>query len=223
MKGRRSRTIREFAWRHPEWWAVAFSAGAWMWLAGGELNGAAMRGMPMHAAGSWRGEAIDQLVMIAAMMLPMAIGPIRATAARSLWQRRHRAMVLFLAGYASLWLGAGLTLIALHLHAGWTAWSGVMALAVAAVWQATPVKQRALCACRRTIPLSPTGWRADRDCLRYGCLSGSRCIVSCWALMLVPMVFFHSIVLMAVATVVGVAEREWPRAAMYLSFRSNRA
>jgi predicted metal-binding membrane protein len=59
---------------------------------------------------------------------------------------------------------------------------------VAFIWQTTPLKQAALNLCHRPPQISPSGWAADRDCLRYGVSTALACVGACWALMLVPLV-----------------------------------
>ena len=66
---------------------------------------------------------------------------------------------------------------------------------------------RGLNGCHRSIPLAPRGWRADRDCIRFGALIGTRCLVSCWALMLVCFASGHALAATAIVTGVGVGER----------------
>ena len=90
------------AWRHPEWWTLAISAAAWLLILGTSEVGNATHGAhgarvsavapnnPLVDAGAW-------LIMIAAMMLPLCVATIRATADRSLWRRRHRAIACWLA------------------------------------------------------------------------------------------------------------------------------
>lgn len=184
-----TRRWRQAEWRHPEWWALAVSVVAWGVLV---------------AEGVHRPFAAWSLMVIA-MMVPLVVGPIRTTAARSLWHRRHRAIAIFLAGYLTLWLAAGVaaSLLAslLGVHGGsehpLLVASG---FALAAGWQLAPAKRRALNACHRTMPLAPRGSRADRDCFHYGVRIGVYCLTSCWALMLACMLMGH-----ATAVLVGVS------------------
>lgn len=123
------------------------------------------------------------LLMIVAMMLPLILGPIRTTAARSLWRRRHRAIGAFLGGYLLPWLlgGVALAVLAMLMPAPQTDRSSaplMLAFAVAAGWQLTPVKRRALVSCHATRPLAPRGWPASRDCLIYGWIVGVRCVIT---------------------------------------------
>jgi predicted metal-binding membrane protein len=145
---------------------------------------------------------------------------VRATAARSLWRRRHRAIGAFLAGYLGPWIAFGLaasaaatTLRAQSPPSPALAAAGFVA---ALLWQVTAMKRRALVACHRTLPLAPDGWRADRDCLRYGWMVGRSCLVSCWALMLACALAGHSLPAMIGATGIGWAERNTARPNQFL-------
>src|SRR4051794_22752778 len=78
--------------------------------------------------------------MIAAMMAPLTIAPLRPVAARSLPQRRRRAVTVLLAGYGIVWGGTGLALAVLSTLGGSVS-TTVVVVGVAAVWQASPGKQ----------------------------------------------------------------------------------
>ena len=54
---------------------------------------------------------------------------------------------------------------------------------MAALWQLTPLKERALRACHRPSPLPPRGWRATLGAARFGWRDGAACVASCWAMM----------------------------------------
>jgi predicted metal-binding membrane protein len=160
-----------------------------------------------HHPRAWAELTGTWLLMVLAMMVPLQRFSIRVAATRSLWRRRDRAIGGFLLGYLSPWLllGAGVAALEPVL----TRLPGLTAagFAVAAVWQLTPVKARALRACHRSIPLAPHGWRADQDCCRFGWLTGTQCLLSCWALMLACVLAGHSLAAMLCASGVGVAER----------------
>jgi len=138
--------------------------------------------------------AIGQLpgwsLMVVAMMVPATLPAVRHVGLNSMRYRRRRAMAFYVAAYVALWAAFGL--VALELGDLLTGTVGVssrvllaLAVAVAAGWQLTRAKRRALLACGRAVPLYPTGWRADVSCARFGCLQARRCVVSCWAIMLV--------------------------------------
>ena len=116
-------------------------------------------------------------LMVAAMMTPLAIAPIRATAARSLWRRRQLATIEYIVGFFALWVtvGAGFLAVCAIANGGSPSIgreAAPTALGLAALWQLTSIKRRALNAHRRTRPLAPMTPRADRDCLLYGIRSG---------------------------------------------------
>lgn len=155
------------------------------------------------------------LLMIGAMMVPMTAAALRIVALRSFRERRGRAMGLFLAGYIAVWLAvAPLYLVgalAAHVATGGALLLPLgMALGLAAAWQASAAKQRALRLCHRTVPLAPSGLRADWACLRFGVDHGRYCLASCWALMLIPAASGHHPALMLAAAAVAIAERLGP-------------
>ena len=217
--------VRRVSWSHPEWWALSCCAAAWLLLlsravplSGGmqPLSHGHSHGHGGHAAATqsmmWTAELFWWLVMIAAMMLPMVVDPIRTTAARSLWRRRHRAICGFLIGYVGPWMafgvGAAVMVSGLRMQTGvGTATATALAFSSALLWQTTAMKRRAVLACHRTQPIASDGWRADRDCVQYGWFVGRKCLVSCWALMLACLVAGHGLPAMACATAIGWAER----------------
>jgi predicted metal-binding membrane protein len=129
------------------------------------------------------------MVMAIAMMLPSATGPVRLVAALSLWRRRGRAIAEWIAAFNLVWLLAGAAILGARelvisddlLRPGDL--TLMIGLLLAAGWQLTPIKRRALAGCHRTRPLAPSGLRADRDCLLYGATIGRDCLVSCGPMM----------------------------------------
>ena len=111
--------------------------------------------------------------MVAAMMFPLILDSVRTAAADSLWKRRNRAIVEFLAGYLGPWLALGVA--AGLFQKSWvrTDWAAALLFGIAALWQRTRFHQQALIACCQTVPLAPQGWRADFDCLRFGAVIGA--------------------------------------------------
>ena len=214
--------LERFRWRHPEWWTIAISALAWAPIVldagkGHATRDAAALHHGAHAAAaapssSWTLAAAAWLVMIAAMMLPLLVDAIRTAAARSLWTRRDRAIGLFLAGYAAPWVltGAGVVVAAVAFAPVSPRWAAA-AFVAAAIWQLTPIKKRALLSCHRTMPLAPRGWRADRDCLRYGWSVGRHCVMSCGVMMTACVLASHGLVAMAGVTAIAAVERRMPR------------
>jgi predicted metal-binding membrane protein len=196
-------------WLYPECWTLGLSVLAWITIV---VQTMSTGGVP-HAHHDQGGTPwmAHWLMMVVAMMFPLVLDSAHRAAARSLWARRHRAIAGFLAGYLILWLAVGLLASAasgLHLDR-WmsSATAAAAGFLVAALWQLTPMKSRAVLSCHLSMPLAPRGWRADFDCFRYGCRIGSGCLVSCWALMLACVLSGHSVFAMGVASLTGFAER----------------
>lgn len=209
--GFRART----AWRHPEWWALALSAAAWSIVVGDAfISSTTPHGT--HVADTVAIGALTRawLLMIFAMMMPLSIMSIRATAERSLWRRRNRAIAGWLLGYTAACLIPGLalsiTVIALLGAARSSAEFIAVSIAAAVIWHLTTPRARALMMCHRTQPLAPDGWRADFDCLRYGWTSGVSCSLACGGLMFASWLPGHGpigVAAMAIAAAIGVVER----------------
>jgi len=127
-------------------------------------------------------------LMLAAMMLPLVVAPLRHVRERSFARRRTRAMLLFVLGYLAVWMAAGMVLQVAAVVALWTVplpltWFAV-ALAVAMLWQVSPAKQWCLNRCHRKPALAAFEPAADHDAFRFGLANGAACAGACWALML---------------------------------------
>ena len=137
-------------------------------------------------------------VMIAAMMLPSSLPFFRLFATVSAGVPHPcAAFAAFLAGYAMVWTGFGalafLADIAVHrtVHASpwlsarsWLIAGGVLALA--GLFQFTPLKDRCLSKCRHPGAfLLPRYRRGIRSAFALGGGHGLFCLGCCWALMLV--------------------------------------
>jgi len=136
-------------------------------------------------------------LMAVAMMAPVTLPAVRYVGFNSIRRRRQWAMTLYLAVYIGVWVAFGvLALTGAHLARERLGLDGrvllALALAVAAGWQRTPGKRRALLRCHQTVPLPPVGRRADAGCARFALQQGWRCVMSCWALMAVMAVVGHS-------------------------------
>lgn len=203
--GTQDEVIAGLLWRHPEWWALALSAAAWVLMA---LHGARHQGHEHAHSLSVSNEFLKWMLMIAAMMLPLIVDSVRTTAFRSLRSRRHRAMVLFLVGYLTLWGAAGLP-VAWARSSSWNHSPIAVGIAflLASVWSISPIHRRGLIACHQTRPLAPLGWRADFHCVQFGLIIGNACALSCWPLMLACTVSGHNVVAMVAGATIGALER----------------
>lgn len=224
---RRRAALSRFAAERPEAFVYAIAASCWAALLlrpqaaaatafctweGDPLAALTFAARVSLASVEWPPALAHWLLMIGAMMLPMAAMAVRHVAFRSFRRRRARAMAGFLLGYASVWLAAAPLYLAGAIVAHLAFGGSVLvplgaALAIAAAWQATTAKRRALRQCHRTVPLAPSGWRADRACLAFGLAHGRSCLVSCWALMLVPAAAGHHPVPMLLVSLLALFER----------------
>jgi predicted metal-binding membrane protein len=184
------------------------SGGAWAILAG------APTALPLHLHGGGLHAgalAVNWPVMLAAMMLPLLTAPLRHVRDRSFARRRARAVGLFLAGYAALWLLAGAALLVIALAIGDSGsglFATVPAVLLAAVWQCSPARQHCVNRGHRHPPLASAGATADLAVFRFGASHGWWCVGSCWGLMLVAILIpaWH-LPAMAVASIWLAAER----------------
>lgn len=196
-------SLRRFWFRHPERFLAGVALLGWV--------GVALWGVRhLHNAGaSWLSLQGGWLLMVVAMMIPPALPMARHVGLNSKRYRRSRAMLLFTGAALAVWVPVGL-LAGLVVFAGLgeqRRWLLGGLLLLAAVWELTPAKVRAIQACHRTIPLPPDGRKADRACLRLGLKYGRSCFGACWALMLPMALVGHvGIALMLLLTAVAVAE-----------------
>ena len=88
--------------------------------------------------------AFGWALMLAAMMAPLLIAPVRHVRDRSFSRRRARSIGLFVAGYGAIWMAAGIVLmsIAVAVRLAAPESSGPLALAVlvATIWQFSPAQ-----------------------------------------------------------------------------------
>ena len=179
------------------------TAAAWILLMAGRRGSLALThcaiAMPASAASFQMLLALNPPVslatgwalMLAAMMLPLLIAPVRHVHNSSFTHRRGRAIALFVAAYAVVWMAAGVMLIALALAIRLIAPESIVPVAVAAalamLWQFSPLKQRSLNRCHSHRELAAFGRSADIDAVRFGFTHGIWCVCSCWGLMFLPL------------------------------------
>lgn len=155
---------------------------------------------------------VGSALMVAAMMSPLVVAPLQHIRERSFARRRTRAMFVFVAGYALVWMVIAMALQAVALVALWAAPSPLVcvagAAAMAMVWQVSPAKQWCLNRCHRRPQLAAFGAAADRDAFDFGLTNGMSCAGACWPLMLLPLFLMQAHVFgMIVVTLFIFAER----------------
>ena len=139
-------------------------------------------------------------VMIVAMMLPTSL-PLIATFGALVARRRRPALLvaLVVVGYLVVWtaFGMGVYLADRVLHlvvdaspwlAEHTAVISAATLAIAGVYQFTPLKYQCLDECRSPLGFVLAHWAGRRERLesfRMGLAHGLFCVGCCWSLMLV--------------------------------------
>jgi predicted metal-binding membrane protein len=162
------------------WWSTADR------MAGMDAGPGTALGSPAWFTGVWA-------TMMAAMMLP-SLAPTAAVFAATV-RRDVSRVLLFAAGYLLLWSAAGIGAYGLFelgrsLFAGSLAWhsggrwvaAGVLALA--ALYQLTPLKRASLLRCREPLRFLDTSWQNTRQgALVVGLRHGGWCFGCSWALM----------------------------------------
>lgn len=180
--------------------AAAWAISAWVELSG---NATQLHHHTLYGSGRpfWQAALIVLVswqFMTAAMMLPSSLGFIRlyaTTASRA--PNFPAVLALFLGSYFAVWTAFALAAFAgdMQLHAMVDAWPWLAAhaalipaaaLALAAVYQFTPLKDACLKACRHPgMYLVRHYRRGALNGLRIGFAHALYCVGCCWALMLV--------------------------------------
>jgi predicted metal-binding membrane protein len=167
--------------------------------------------------------------MMAAMMFP-SVSPTVALYSRMTRSRAPLAPLVFTSGYLLIWTAAGVVAFAIsNLGAGllgdelaWDRagrWVAGGILAVAAVYELTPLKDVCLGKCRSPLGFLLGSWRGGLSgALQMGTKHGAWCVGCCWALMAALFALgVMSIAWMAfvAALVAGEKMLRWRRAATY--------
>ena len=161
--------------------------------------------------------AAEWLAMFCAMMLPLLVQPVDHIMRTTLRRRLPRSLAAFILCYALAWLPAAALINVAAAVLRWSVYPAVLAIATLAgalVWSASPPAQAARNRAHRLMPLEIRGIRADRDCCRFGLVTGSRCAVACWPWMLLSQTVYGGagagVGAMLAVTAVLVAERAMP-------------
>jgi predicted metal-binding membrane protein len=170
---------------------LALAAVAW-WSTADRMAGMdAGPGTDLGALGWFMGVWV---VMMAAMMFP-SLAPTVALYARMTRRRGTSLALLFTSGYLLVWGAAGALAYGLFRVGGslfggdlsWHAggrWLAAGVLAVAALYELTPLKNVCLAKCRSPLGFLLGTWRDGRvGALEMGCRHAGWCLGCCWALM----------------------------------------
>lgn len=185
---------------------VALSLTAWLalWLWGQSAHARFLHHDATASASAGGADAtlfvVGWAVMIVAMMLPTSV-PLIATFGALVARRRNPALLvgLLVVAYVVVWttFGVGVYLAdrVLHVVVDATPWlaehTAVIAaatLAVAGIYQFTPLKYQCLDECRSPLGFVLAHWagRHERlEAFRMGIAHGLFCVGCCWSLMLV--------------------------------------
>jgi predicted metal-binding membrane protein len=164
---------------------------AWLWTARTMAGMSAGPSADLGALGWFLGAWV---VMMAAMMFPALVPTVslyaRMTRQRGLWQP-----ALFCSGYLLVWGAAGLAAYGLaslgrSSVVGGVAWNGAghwcaaAILALAALYELTPLKDVCLSKCRSPLGFLLGSWRGGwRGAIEMGSRHAAWCVGCCWALM----------------------------------------
>lgn len=158
--------------------------------------------------------ALDWVLMVLAMMPVLLSGPISHIIRSVRSSHIIPALVFFALGYVLTWLLAGAVFLPLLIILSILTANGVdilCALTIAIVWSGSPLAQFARNRCHK---FTRIGWRfyiVLKDSLRQGLITGTACVGSCWAWMILPMTIERGhIVVMGIVVIILFAERLTP-------------
>ena len=202
------RSLQYFFDSRPDWWALSVSAVSWFVLIFHAITSSQHASHLISHRLGYGVEIEHWMLMVAAMMIPFTNDRLQFVAEYSLWHRRHRAIAGFLLGYFAPWLGIGLFVAAIRAFDWSHSWlMATVVFLMAALWQRTKVHNRAVLNCHLRFPLSPSGWKADKDCLHYGAVIGTSCVISCWLVMIACTFTGHNLLVMAGGVLISDIER----------------
>jgi predicted metal-binding membrane protein len=198
-----------FALAGVAWWATANQ------MAGMDAGPGTDLGAVGWFVGVW-------VIMMAAMMFP-SVSPTVALYARMTRRRDVIGPVLFTGAYLLVWSAVGVVSYGLFQlgkvwfgsQLAWDAggrWFAAGVLAVAAVYELTPLKSVCLVRCRTPLGFLLGSWRDGRaGAVEMGAKHAAWCVGCCWALMAALFALgVMSLVWMAVVAAVITAEKTLP-------------
>jgi hypothetical protein len=155
----------------PQWWCMPGMASS-----PGAVSG---QGLLLTGTSMW-------LLMTLAMALPGELPAAQFVAMNSFPRNRSSAVSVFVAVYLAAWLSCGVAITALASRLA-SLPAGVLfatALALAAGYELTPLKRRALNRCHRGAALPAQGARRLIGVAHFGWINASGCLASCSPAML---------------------------------------
>ena len=163
------------------------------------------------------------VVMMAAMMFP-SVAPTVALYARMTSRRGAGRALVFTSAYLAVWAGAGLVAYGLFFagrstlgaQLAWSAsgrWLAGGVVAMAALYELTPLKDVCLGKCRSPLGFLLGTWRdGNRGALAMGARHAAWCVGCCWALMAALFALgVMSLAWMALVAVLITVEKTLPR------------
>lgn len=178
------RRVRRLTDSHPEWWITPVAVVLWVGVTvHGDPRNVAVGSTAdvLHAAGHWT-------IMAVAMMLPLAAPGARRAGLGAVWRRRRATVAWYAVGFVGPWLAYGVVASGVGHAAGLPAqspvWLGATAL-VALGWQGSVVRRRAMLRCGPTAGPARRGLLATSSVAVSGARHGCRCVLTCWASMLI--------------------------------------
>src|SRR5262245_22586855 len=188
--------------------ALVLLAWSYLFLLSQQMSDASMTSMPgMPGMGGETGGSAQSIALTVLMWWTMMVGMMVPSAAPMILlfgnvQRRQLAaespklrVALFTAGYIAIWggfsvlaAGAQIALTRLELLSPLeltvTGWLGALFVAIAGVYQLTPLKDACLRRCRSPAEFLSSHWRpGNAGAFRMGVEHGVYCVGCCWLLM----------------------------------------
>ena len=160
---------------------------------------------------------IGWILMVFAMMLPKLISPIQHIYERSFKRKRFSSAVLFILGYAIVWIVVGfimnLAILSFNVLIPGSYMPAIVIGAIALIWQFSPIKQRFLNLGHDHRSIAAFGRAASIDAFQFGVMHGVYCFGAGWALMWFPMLLpvGHNIAMMIVTVIMISEHMEHPQ------------
>jgi predicted metal-binding membrane protein len=144
--------------------------------------------------------------MVVAMMLPTTAPALRYVAQSSRRTWRPAMAAAFAGAYLGAWMLLAPVAAGVHAFAPASPLLPIAALLVAAAWELTPWKRRALRHCHRSMPVRFSGVAAVASVLRFGMRNGLACAAACAPAMLAIAIAGHP--LLATVAIAGLLTGE---------------